>query len=439
MAEEIRMSSIPRCQSLLKGLSTSFPWPRLILPGPTTCPLPSYKRVRTFSGARSILLTEQMSNADKQQNAWQQPGAAAYDFRSDTITTPSAPMLTAIENTSLFDDVFREDPTTNDLESFIARIASHEAALLVLSGTAGNQISLRCHLTQPPHSVLCDHRAHIMNCEAGGVASLSGAMVTGVTPSNGLYLTLEDVRDNCVLGDDIHCAPTKVIALENTLSGTIMPLSEIRRISEFAHKHDIKLHLDGARLWEVAAAGAGSISELCNYFDSVSLCFSKGLGAPMGSMIVGSERFIKRARWIRKSLGGGMRMSGIIAAAARVAVDDVFGHGPYGEGGKLKKTHVRARDIAEMWQAKGGQVKFPVETNMVILDLSAAGISGQELVDTAQAHGLKMLEGGRLVIHYQICDDAIRRLERVMEYLMRERPPKVPKEAADHVVSFRYG
>lgn len=244
-------------------------------------------------------------------NAWQQPGPAAYDFRSDTITTPTVPMLTAIENTTLFDDVFLEDPTTTSLESSMASLTSHESALLVLSGTMGNQVALRCHLTQPPHSVLCDNRAHILNSEAGGVASLSGAQVMGIAPSNGIYLTVEDVKKHAVISDDIHSCPTKVIALENTLSGTIMPLSEVRKISAFARENDIRLHLDGARLWEVVAAGAGSLPDFCKCFDSVSLCFSKGLGAPIGSMMVGSKAFIKHARWIRKSIGGGIRMSGI--------------------------------------------------------------------------------------------------------------------------------
>jgi threonine aldolase len=350
-------------------------------------------------------------------NAWQQPGPAAYDFRSDTITTPTALMLTAIENTTLFDDVFLEDPTTTSFESAMAGLTCHESALIVLSGTMGNQVALRCHLTQPPHSVLCDSRAHLLNWEAGGVASLSGAQVMGIAPSNGVYLTLEDVKRHAIISDDIHSCPTKVIALENTLSGTIMPLSEVRKISAFARENGIRLHLDGARLWEVAAAGAGSIPEFCKCFDSVSLCFSKGLGAPMGSVLVGSTAFIKHARWVRKSIGGGIRMSGIIAAAARAAVDDVFGHGPTGEGGKLQETHARARQIADMWQKIGGKVSWPVETNMVWLDLEHAGLSAETFVGISKKHGLKT-RGGRLVVHYQICDEAVTRLGMVMGEIM---------------------
>ena len=251
--------------------------------------------------------------------------------------------------------------------------------------------------------------------------------MTAVMPSNGSYLTLEDVKSNAVISDDIHTSPTRVIALENTLAGTIMPLSEIRKISAFARENGIKLHLDGARLWEAVAAGAGSISEFCECFDSVSLCFSKGLGAPIGSIIVGSTAFIKHARWVRKSIGGGIRMSGIIAAAARAAVDDVFGSGPTGEGGKLRGTHVRATRIAQMWQDRGGRLKCPVETNMVWIDLEDTGVSNGEFVEIAQQHGLKF-EGPRLVVHYQICDDAVARLEQVMNEVIHRRatsPDKV--------------
>ena len=368
-------------------------------------------------------LTPDIPLPETKTNAWQQPGPSAYDFRSDTITTPTASMLTAIENTTLFDDVFLEDPTTTSLESSMAALTSHEAALLVLSGTMGNQVALRCHLTQPPHSVLCDSRSHILNWEAGGVASLSGAQVMGIAPSNGNYLTLEDIKKHAIISDDIHSCATKVISLENTLWGTIMPLSEVRKISAFARENDIKMHLDGARLWEVVAAGAGSIPEHCECFDSVSMCFSKGLGAPIGSVIVGSKAFIKHARWVRQSIGGGIRMSGIIAAAARAAIDDAFGRGPNGQGGKLKETHVRAREIARIWQNRGGKVRCPVETNMVWLDLEDAGLSSKQFVDISKRHGLKTL-GGRLVVHYQICDDAVSRLVNVMDEIMCRPPHK---------------
>ncbi|CZR58473.1 related to threonine aldolase [Phialocephala subalpina] len=295
-------------------------------------------------------------------NAWSTPGPSAFDFRSDTITTPNATMLQAIQNTTLFDDGYGEDPTTIALEANMAKLCGHEAGLFLLSGTMGNQVAIRSLLTQPPHAILCDQRAHIRYLEAGGIAMLCGAMVNGVMPSNGAYLRLEDIEEHAEVtnGENVNAYPTKVISLENTLRGIINPLDNIKKISEFAKKNGIKMHLDGARLWEVAAAGAGSLEEygkcfdsvtLCfskglgapmgsilisefakkngikmhldgarlwevaaagagsleeygKCFDSVTLCFSKGLGAPMGSILVGNHEFIKRAKWIRQAIGG---------------------------------------------------------------------------------------------------------------------------------------
>jgi threonine aldolase len=323
-------------------------------------------------------------------------------------------MLAAVQNCTLLDDVFMEDPTTISLEDHLAAMTQHESALFVLSGTMGNQLALRSHLTQPPHSILCDYRAHVLEWEAGGVASLCGALVKGVVPSNGVYLTVEDIKKNVILSDDVHACPTRVISLENTLAGTIMPLSEVRLISAFAKEHNIKLHLDGARIWEAVVAGAGSLPDFTTCFDSVSLCFSKGLGAPVGSILVGKKQFIKHARWVRKSLGGGLRQPGVITAAARVAVDETFGRGPNGEGSLLKKSHDVAKNIAKFWESKGGRLANPTETNMIWLDLKDAGISDDEFVELGQRHGLRFF-GARLVVHYQISKEAVAKLENVMD------------------------
>ncbi|KAJ5032898.1 uncharacterized protein L3040_009489 [Drepanopeziza brunnea f. sp. 'multigermtubi'] len=354
------------------------------------------------------------------QTAWSGPGSAAFDFRSDVVTTPTHSMLEAIQNTTLLDDVFAEDATTNSLESHMAKLTQHEAALFVLSGTMGNQLALRSHLLQPPHSILCDYRAHILEWEAGGAASLSQALVKGVVPQNGVYLTLEDIQKNVVIGDEIHGCPTKVISLENTLGGTIMPLEEVKRISAFAREHDIKMHLDGARIWEAVVAGAGSLPDYTTQFDSASLCFSKGLGAPVGSILVGKQKFIKHARWVRKSIGGGLRQSGVVTAAARIAVDQTFGRGPNGEGGLLKQSHVTAKRIADLWTEMGGKLEKPTETNMVWFDLDDVGLPVDEFVEIGKAHGLKFL-GPRLVVHYQIGGEAVSRLEMVLKEVMERK------------------
>ena len=352
-----------------------------------------------------------LNDVDLSKNNWATPGPAAFDFRSDVVTSPTSSMLTSIAQTTLLDDVFVEDPTTLSLEARTAALTGHEAALLVLSGTMGNQISLRTHLLAPPHSVLCDHRAHILGWEAGGVASLSGALVKGVVPKNGHHITLEDVEANAVTSDDVHACPTKVISLENTLGGTITPLEECRRISEWAKERGILMHLDGARLWEACAAGAGGLEEYCACFDSVSLCFSKGLGAPIGSIIVGKSSFIKRARWIRKSIGGGTRQAGVVAAPARIALEETF------LGGKLAASHENARRIGKLWEFLGGKLAMPVETNMVWFDLKDAGIEVKDFVTAATKLGLRAI-GGRLVVHYQIGDEAIRKLEILMRELL---------------------
>ncbi|KAI8947133.1 pyridoxal phosphate-dependent transferase [Xylaria longipes] len=346
-------------------------------------------------------------------------GAAAFDLRSDTMTTPTLTMLNAIQTATLLDDVFEEDPTTIELEAHVAALTGKEAGLLVLSGTMGNQVALRALLTQPPHAVLCDHRSHIVKYEAGGVASLCGALLTAVKPSNGRYLTLEDVQANVVFSDNVHACPTRVISLENSLDGLVMPLEEVRRISAFARENGVLMHCDGARLWEVVASGGGSLSDFCACFDTVSLCFSKGLGAPIGSIVVGTKRLIKQARWVRKSIGGGLRQSGVVAAAARVAVDVTFGKGPTGQDGLLKATHATARRVEKMWTDLGGRVEHPVETNMCWLDLGSLGCSPQRFEQLGREAGLKLM-GQRLITHYQIGEEAIQKLAGVFQQVARE-------------------
>ncbi|KAJ5698767.1 Aldolase vrtJ [Penicillium macrosclerotiorum] len=368
----------------------------------------------------ATLLPNGMANASavSSHTTWHGAGAAEFDLRSDTMTKPTLPMLDAICQATLLDDVFNEDPTTNALQSYVAERTRHEDALLVLSGTMGNQVAIRSHLAQPPYAVLCDHRSHIICYEAGGVSSWTGATVQTVVPKNGIHLTLEDIQKHAVLDDDIHHCPTRLISLENTLDGMIMPLSEARRIVEWAHANDIKVHLDGARLWQAVVSGAGGLAEYASLFDSVSLCFSKGLGAPIGSIIVGSQAFIKKARWFRKSIGGGARQTGVFAAAARVALDQTFGTDDHGKSGQLSVTHVKAKRIADLWTSRGGKLQYPVQTNMVWLDLEASGVGPNDLATIGEEKGLKLL-GGRVVVHYQVSDEAIARLEQVFDIAMK--------------------
>jgi threonine aldolase len=318
-------------------------------------------------------------------------------------------MLAAIVNTTLRDDVFQEDTTTMDFESDIATRCGQEAGLFTITGTMANQLGLRTLLTQPPHAILADSRAHILTNEAGGPAFMSGAMIQAVEPSNGKYLTLEDIEANAVLTNNIHKCPTRVIALENTISGVIVPLAEMVKISRWARKNTVKIHLDGARLFEAVAAGAGSLREYGELVDTISVDFSKDLGAPMGAMLLGSSEHIAQARWIRKSIGGGMRQAGVLSSAARVAVEEQFGHGEFGQAGKLRRVHAKAKEVGQMWKCKGGQLDKDVETNQVWINLRALGIDNEEWNEIGRSHGIS-LDGPRLVLHHQIADDAIQRL-----------------------------
>lgn len=353
-------------------------------------------------------------------NSWCDAGPAAYDFRTDTITTPTLSMLKAIAQSTLMDDVYQEDSTTTDFEKFMANLTGKEDSLLVMSGTMGNQIALRSLLTHPPHAILCHHQSHILKSEAGGCSSMSQAHMQPCVPANRQYLTLEDVKRDADTRSNIHIAPTRVISLENTLAGVITPLEEVRQISAFARTNNIKMHLDGARIWEAVAAGAGSLIDYLECFDTAQMCFSKGLAAPIGSIIVGPKKTLEHCRWVRKSIGGGIRQAGIISSAARVAVEENFGKGPNGEGGRLRETHEKAKSIEKMWVGRGGATLRPVETNMVCLDLPYSGITVDEAIRVGREEGIKLF-GGRIVVHCQIADEAMIRLERVFDRLLSSK------------------
>lgn len=320
--------------------------------------------------------------------------------QGDIVTVPTKAMLGAAMNATLKDDVFREDSTTENFQAEMAKLTGHEDAIFMLSGTMSNQVGLRALLMQPPYSVLSDSRGHIIHYEAGGLASLTGASIQPVEPMNGLYLTLEDIKAKIVLDEWVQFAPTRVIALENTLNGLVMPLKEVQRISAFARQNGIKMHLDGARLWDAVVSGAGSLTEYAREFDTVNLCFSKGLGAPLGSILVGSKEVIARARKVRQSIGGGMHQAGVITAMARISVRDTFGEGSQGKNSLLAQAHRNAKRIADQWIRFGGKLLGPAETCMVFLDIKDAGLSKSELVSMANGHGLK-IANQRLVVHYR--------------------------------------
>ncbi|KAL1707660.1 pyridoxal phosphate-dependent transferase [Schizophyllum commune] len=330
-----------------------------------------------------------------------------------TFIFPTPEMYTFAVNATLGDDVYSE-PTMLALEAHMAKVTGKEAALFMPSGTMSNQIALRTHLHQPPYTILCDHRAHIYKHEAGGAGFHSGAAVTPVIPANGHHLTLPDVQAHSILSDDIHIAPTKVISLENTLNGTIFPQEEIIAISEWARANDLKMHLDGARIWHVAAETGSTVSELCTPFDTVSLCFSKGLGAPIGSCLVGPAPFIRKARWFRKLFGGGMRQTGVLAGAAAYALTHNFP--------KLAQVHALARTLEEGLREIGVRIMSGAETCMVFYDPAPIGTTYDEIADRAsELEEPLVLGGSRLVVHIQTTPEAVQDFLSIVRSLKEEK------------------
>src|SRR5947199_5408497 len=261
------------------------------------------------------------------------------DLRSDTVTRPTPGMRAAMAAAEVGDDVFGEDPTVNRLQDRVAALLGKEAALFVPSGTMSNQVAVKAH-TQPGDELLCESACHVYNFEAGGPAVLSGVTCRTIEGDHGI-LELSQLEDKIRAQND-HLVRTRIVSLENTHNrggGRIYPLEKIQAISEWAHKNGLVMHLDGARLWNAVAASGVSAATWAANFDTVSVCFSKGLGAPIGSALAGSREFIARARRIRKLFGGGMRQAGIAAAAALHALDHHID--------RLAEDHRNARVLAQ--------------------------------------------------------------------------------------------
>jgi threonine aldolase len=337
------------------------------------------------------------------------------DFRSDTITTPTPAMREFMLRAEVGDDVFGEDPTVNNLQEMIAELLGKDKALFVSSGTQGNQVSINAH-TQPGDEVICDYNAHIFNYEAGAPAMLSGVQLHPLIGVNG-HPTLDQISEVVRPGDD-HYPRTKLICLENThnrAGGTIFPIHEMKKISKFARENDLKMHLDGARLWNASVATGIKLAEYASYFDSIALCFSKGLGAPVGSIVVGSKEFIRKTHYYRKAYGGGMRQIGILAAACIFAVENHFE--------RLSVDHQNAKILAEgLKSLKGFNVDMnSVQTNIVLTDVASSGKTAHEILAMLQREGVLALPFGmykiRFVTHLNINRDDIENSLRIINKL----------------------
>ncbi|MCS7053019.1 MAG: aminotransferase class I/II-fold pyridoxal phosphate-dependent enzyme [Ignavibacterium sp.] len=262
------------------------------------------------------------------------------DLRSDTVTKPSPEMRKAMYEAEVGDDVFKEDPTVNKLEEYAAELLGKESALFVTSGVMGNQICLNV-LTNPGDEVICERDAHIFNYESGSPAKLSGIQLLPIEGKNGIF-SAEQVEPLIRPTSAYYMPRTKVIEVENThnrASGAIWPLEKIVELKNLAKKYNLFYHLDGARIWNASVATEISVKEYASHFDTVSCCLSKGLGAPVGSIIAGTKEFIKEAYRVRKSWGGGMRQAGILAAAGLYALQNNIQ--------RLKEDHDKAKYLAQ--------------------------------------------------------------------------------------------
>ncbi len=314
------------------------------------------------------------------------------DLRSDTVTKPSQAMREAMASAEVGDDVFAEDPTINALQEYCAELFGKERALYVPSGTMANQVSLNAH-TQPGDEIICEYGCHIFNYECGAPSVLSGVQLHPLHGDHGI-LTPDQI-EAAIRPDNVHHATTRVIELENThnrAGGVVYPIEVVAAISEMVREYGLKMHLDGARLMNAVMATGISPAEYAQYFDSVTLCFSKGLGAPVGSIVVGDAEFITRAHRYRKMYGGGMRQAGIIAAGALYAIQNNVE--------RLVEDHQNAKRFAE-GIAKLPQIQLDlnwVQTNIVIFEVDADVMTAQDLCEKLKERDILMLPVSKQLI-----------------------------------------
>jgi threonine aldolase len=331
------------------------------------------------------------------------------DLRSDTVTKPTAEMRRAMANAEVGDDVYGEDPTVNRLETRAADIFERDAAIFVPTGTMGNQIAINV-LTRPGQEIICEERSHIYNFEMAMLAQFSGCLARPVRAADG-RLTWAEIK-RAIAGETYYLAQTGLVELENSSNlcgGIVYTQAQSEEVCSGAHAAGLPVHLDGARIFNAAVALGTTVARLTQKFDAVMFCLSKGLGAPVGSMLVGSDEFIREARKVRKALGGGMRQAGILAAAGLVALDSHLE--------RLVEDHENARRLAEaLSEMPGLAVDLEtVETNIIICHVGGTGLTAAEFCRRLAERGV--LAGGagadtiRLVTHLDVsradCERAV--------------------------------
>lgn len=341
------------------------------------------------------------------------------DFRSDTVTRPTAGMRQAMAEADVGDDVFGEDPTINRLQDRVAELLGKEAAVFVPSGTMSNQIGVRLHCS-PGDEFLCEAGCHIYNYEQGAFAQLSGVVARCVQGEYGVLR--REQLEGLIRPDNEHLVRTRLVCLENTHnrgSGRVQPYQAVESICQWAHANDLKTHLDGARLFNAAVATGIPACDWAAHFDTVSVCFSKGLGAPVGSALAGPKELMKLARRHRKLFGGGMRQAGVIAAAALYALDNHID--------RLAEDHTNAQRLAEIIRTLDEfELRPPqVDTNIVIFHVDPKFGTAADLVAQLMERGLLMLPVGpqlvRAVTHLDVTADDVERAGQILKDVVLER------------------
>lgn len=325
------------------------------------------------------------------------------DFRSDTVTRPTPEMREAAYKAEVGDDVYGDDPTVNELESKACEIFGKEAALFVTSGTMGNAVSILAH-TQRGDEIILEQRSHIYVNEVGGLAVM-GQLMARTIPGDKGYMNPDYIRA-AIRPENIHHPPTSLLCIENThnsAGGIALTPQQMKSNWDVAKEHNLGVHLDGARVFNASVALKINVKEIAQYADTIQICLSKGLGAPVGSLVVGTEDIMKRARKYRKMLGGGMRQAGIIAAPGLVALTKMVD--------RLEKDHKNAKLLADGLSKLGIRIVNEVQTNMVYVDFSPIGWTAENWIKACAELGWKSRGSGtgtRLVTHYGIEEEDIK-------------------------------
>ena len=324
------------------------------------------------------------------------------DFRSDTVTKPSQAMREAMANAAVGDDVYGDDPTVNELEQWAAKETGFEAAMFTSSGTQANLLGLMAHCERGDE-YLCGQQAHNYKYEAGGAAVLGSIQPQPIENNPDGTLDFKKLAA-AIKPDDSHFARTKLLSLENTINGKVLPMSYLAEAREFVNQHGLQMHLDGARVYNAAVALDVHIKEIAQYFDSMTICLSKGLGAPIGSLLLGSKEYIAKARRLRKMVGGGMRQAGILAAAGKMALTENVA--------QLKTDHETAKNLSIGLSKLEGFSVNPdfVQTNIVFAKLDES-VDINRISGELSEQGITMTPGNpvRFVTHRDISAEDISR------------------------------